>query len=224
MPLSRRAFLALSAVLPWVFKAQASQPIPIGLELYSVREALKRDLEGTLRSVGKIGYQCVEFYAPYFEWSATRTKQIRQLLDDLGLRCYSTHNDESYFKADKILRARDMNLTLGCKYMVMSSSDPKPTVDGWKGVADELNSAADRLEQSSLKVGYHNHETEFTPLAGIRPMEIIAKNTKPSIMLQLDVGTCVKAESDPTAWSQRASGGHGRRSRPASWRCSQIST
>jgi len=200
MPLSRRAFLALSAVLPWVFKAQASQPIPIGLELYSVREALKRDLEGTLRYVGKIGYQCVEFYAPYFEWSATRTKQIRQLLDDLGLRCYSTHNDESYFKADKILRARDMNLMLGCKYMVMSSSDPKPTVDGWKGVADELNSAADRLEQSSLKVGYHNHEAEFTPLAGLRPIEIIAKNTKPSIMLQLDVGTCLKAGSDPTAW------------------------
>jgi len=164
MPLSRRAFIALSAVLPWVFKAQASQPIPIGLELYSVRDALKQDLEGTLHSVGKIGYQCVEFYAPYFEWSATRTKQIRQLLDDLGLRCYSTHNDESYFKADKILRARDMNLMLGCRYMVMSSSDPKPTVDGWKGVAEELNSAADRLEGSGLKVGYHNQEPEFTPL------------------------------------------------------------
>jgi sugar phosphate isomerase/epimerase len=200
MPLTRRAFLALSAVLPWALHAQASQQIPIGLELYSVRDALQQDLEGTLRSVGKIGYECVEFYAPYFEWSATRTKQIRQLLDDLGLRCYSTHNDESYFKADKILRARDMNLMLGCKYMVMSSSDPRPTVEGWKGVADELNSAADRLEQSILKVGYHNHEAEFTPVAGIKPIEIIAKNTKPSIMLQLDVGTCLKAGSDPTAW------------------------
>jgi sugar phosphate isomerase/epimerase len=122
------------------------------------------------------------------------------LLDDLGLRCYSTHNNESYFKADKIVRARDMNLMLGCKYMVMSSSDPKPTVDGWKGVAEELNSAADHLEASGLKVGYHNHEPEFTPLAGVRPIEIIAKNTKSSIMLQLDVGTCLKAGSDPTAW------------------------
>lgn len=200
MPLTRRTFLAISAVLPWALKAQASQPIPIGLELYSVRDALKQDLEGTLRSLRKIGYQCVEFYAPYFEWGTTRTKQIRQLLDDIDLRCYSTHNDESYFKADKILRARDMNLMLGCKYMVMSSSDPEPTVSGWKGVADELNSAADRLEGSGLKVGYHNHETEFTPLAGVRPIEIIAKNTQPSIMLQLDVGTCVKAGSDPTAW------------------------
>jgi sugar phosphate isomerase/epimerase len=147
-----------------------------------------------------MGYQCVEFYAPYFEWGADRTRQIRKLLDDLGLRCYSTHNDESYFKEDKISRARDMNRTLGCKYMVMASSEPKPTVDGWKAVAEELNSAAARLEHSGLKVGYHNHEPEFTPIAGVRPIEIIAKETKASIMLQLDVGTCLKAGSDPVAW------------------------
>ena len=200
MSLTRRSFLALSAALPWTLKPRASRPIPIGLELYSVREALKQDLDGTLRSVAKMGYQCVEFYAPYFEWSENRTRQTRKLLDDLRLRCYSTHNDENYFHADKILRARDMNLTLGSKYMVMSSSDPKPTVDGWKAVAEQLNSAADRLESSELKVGYHNHEPEFTPLAGVRPLEIIAKNTKPSIMLQLDVGTCLKAGSDPVTW------------------------
>jgi sugar phosphate isomerase/epimerase len=200
MSLTRRSFLALSAALPWVLNARASHSVPIGLELYSVREALKQDLEGTLRSVAKMGYQCVEFYAPYFEWGADRTRQIRKLLDDLGLRCYSTHNDESYFKEDKISRARDMNRTLGCKYMVMASSEPKPTVDGWKAVAEELNSAAARLEPSGLKVGYHNHEPEFTPIAGVRPIEIISKETKPSIMLQLDVGTCLKAGSDPVAW------------------------
>lgn len=198
MSLTRRSFLALSVALPWVLKAQISQSLPIGLELYSVREALKQDLEGTLRSVAKMGYQCVEFYAPYFEWTESRTSQVRKLLDDLGLRCYSTHNDESYFKGDKLLRARDLNLILGCRYIVMASSDPQPTVDGWKAVAEELNSAAGRVESSGLKIGYHNHEPEFTPLAGVRPIEIIAKNAKPSIMLQLDVGTCLKAGSDPT--------------------------
>src|SRR5436309_2982252 len=53
---------------------------------------------------------------------------------------------------------------------------------------------------SVRKVGYHNHEPEYTPTVGGRPMEVIAKNTKPSIMLQLDVGTCLKAGSDPVAW------------------------
>jgi sugar phosphate isomerase/epimerase len=200
MPVTRRSFLVLSITLPWALKTQAHQSLPVGLELYSVREGLQQDLEGTVRSVAKMGYQCVEFYAPYFEWTESRTQQVRKLLNDLGLRCYSTHNDESYFKGDKLLRARDLNLILGCRYIVMSSSDPQPTVDGWKGVAEELNSAADRVEASGLKIGYHNHEPEFTPLAGVRPIEIIAKNTKPSIMLQLDVGTCLKAGSDPTAW------------------------
>src|SRR5260370_40986341 len=94
MSLTRRSFVALSATLPWALKARASSAaIPIGLELYSVREALKQDLEGTVRAVAQMGYQCVEFYAPYFEWTEAQTKQMRKLLDDLGIHCYSTHND-----------------------------------------------------------------------------------------------------------------------------------
>jgi sugar phosphate isomerase/epimerase len=201
MPLTRRCFLALSAALPWALKASASSStIPVGLELYSVREGLKKDLESTVRAVGQMGYQCVEFYAPYFEWSESQTKQMRKLLDDLGVRCYSTHNDEKYFNAENINRARDMNLILGTKYMVQSWSDPKTTIDQWKAVADNLNRAADTLEGSGLKPGYHNHDAEWKPVEGVRPMEVIAKNTKPSIMLQLDVGTCLEAGADPVAW------------------------
>ena len=187
-------------MLPWALKAHASQAVPIGLELYSVREALKQDPEGTVRTVAQLGYQCVEFYAPYFEWSEGQTKQMRKLLDDLGIRCYSTHNDERYFSADNINRARDMNLVLGCKYMVMAYSDPKGGLDGWKGIADELNTAAEKLEPSGLKAGYHNHQAEWKLVDGMRPMEVLAKNTKPSVMLQLDVGTCLDAGSDPVAW------------------------
>ena len=73
MSITRRSFLALSAALPLALKASASSStIPVGLELYSVREGLKKDLEGTVRAVGQMGYQCVEFYAPYFEWSESR--------------------------------------------------------------------------------------------------------------------------------------------------------
>jgi sugar phosphate isomerase/epimerase len=201
MSVTRRSFLALSAALPWALKASASpSTIPVGLELYSVREGLKKDLEGTVRAVGQMGYQCVEFYAPYFEWSEAQTKQMRKLLDDIGVRCYSTHNDEKYFNPENIGRARDMNLILGTKYMVQSWSDPKTSIDAWKAVAENLNRAADTLEGSGLKPGYHNHDAEWRPVNGVRPMEVIAKNTKPSIMLQLDVGTCLEAGADPVAW------------------------
>jgi sugar phosphate isomerase/epimerase len=198
--LSRRSFLAFSAMMPWALSARAAKSIPTGLELYSVREELKKDPEGTVRAVAQMGYECVEFYAPYFEWSETQAKQMKKLLDDLGIRCFSTHNSSSYFSPEKIGHARDINLILGSKYIVMSSSDPKPGLDGWKAVADALNAAADQLASSGLKAGYHNHRREFTPVENQRPIEILAKNTKPSVMLQLDVGTCLEAGSDPVAW------------------------
>jgi sugar phosphate isomerase/epimerase len=190
----------MSAMLPLSLRAFAATSIPVGLELYSVRNALKDDLMGTVRTVAQMGYQCVEFYAPYFDWTEAQTKDMKKLLDDVGVRCFSTHNSSSYFTADNLKLARDKNLILGSQYVIMSSSDPKPGLDGWKEVADTLNSAADQLESSGLKTGYHNHDREFTPVEGKRPIEILAKDTKPSVALQFDVGTCIKAGSDPVAW------------------------
>src|SRR5437660_2927051 len=94
--LSRRSFLAFSAMLPWALQSRAAKTIPVGLELYSVREGFKKDPEATLRAVAQMGYECVEFYAPYFEWSEAQTKQTRKLLNDLGMKCFSTHNSYSY--------------------------------------------------------------------------------------------------------------------------------
>src|SRR5262252_10441884 len=114
--ISRRTFLAYSATLPFALKADAAISLPVGLELYSVRKELQRDPQATVRAVAKMGYQCVEFYAPYFQWSEQETKQMRKLLDDLGIRCFSTHNDSAYVNAENIAKTRDRNLILGCKY------------------------------------------------------------------------------------------------------------
>ncbi len=200
---SRRSFLALSAALPWAFRGFASGSTyykPVGLELYSVRDELQKDPQATVRAVAKMGYQGVEFYAPYYDWAEAQAKDMRKLMDDLKIVCYSTHNDEGFFAADKIDHARELNRILGAKYMVQAWSDPKRDLDGWKALADKLNAAADKLEPSGLKVGYHNHDAEWKPINGKRPIEILAANTKPSIMLQLDVGTCLEAGADPVTW------------------------
>jgi sugar phosphate isomerase/epimerase len=199
-PLSRRTFLAMSAMAPFALKAQGKTKIPVGIEMYSVRNELKRDPEATVKAVAQMGYEGLEFYGPYFDWTEAQTKQMKKLLDDLGIRCFSTHNNEDYFSPDKIERARDMNLILGSKYVVMSSAHITSGLDGWKAVADKLNKAAETVAPSGLKVGYHNHQPEFSPVEGKRPIEILAKNTKPTVMLQLDVGTCVEVGSDPVAW------------------------
>ena len=196
----------MSAALPWAFRGLAaaapSTSIPVGLELYSVRDDLQKDPEGTVRAVAQMGYQAVEFYAPYFDWSDAQAKSMRKLLDDLGIRCYSTHNNEDFFSPAKIQRARDLNQILGAKYIVLASSDPKTDLDGWKALAEKLNAASDKLQPSGLKVGYHNHDAEWKPTDGKRPMDILAANTHPSVLLQLDVGTCVEAGADPVAWIQ----------------------
>ena len=208
-PISRRSFLArslaLSAALPFALRgvpawAVSGSKIPVGLELYSVRDALKKDPEGTVRAVAAMGYECVEFYAPYHDWTNAQAEDMAQLLAQLKIKSYSTHNGLDAFDEKNILHTRDLNKLLGCKYVVLAWSDPKQTLDGWKVLADKLNAAAEQLEPAGLKVGYHNQDAEWRAVDGKRPMEILAANTKPSVMLQLDVGTCLEGGGDPVAW------------------------
>jgi sugar phosphate isomerase/epimerase len=197
-PLSRRSFLAASATAAGI--AFAAKPIPIGLELFSVRDELAKDPQGTVRTVAKMGYQVVEFYAPYFNWTAAQAKDMRKLMDDLGIRCNSTHNNQPSFTAEGLPKAMELNKILGSKYIVMASAGSVKDLDGWKKVADQLTDASAKLKPSGLGTGYHNHQLEFKALEGKRPMEILAAGTPKEVMLQLDVGTCIEAGSDPVAW------------------------
>jgi sugar phosphate isomerase/epimerase len=198
--MSRRSFLAFSAMVPFALRANGATTVPVGLELYSVRDELQRDLQGTVRAVAGMGYQCVEFYAPYYEWTDAQAKDMRKLLDDLGVRCYSTHNSAEYLAPGKLERARDLNLILGSKYIVQASSPAEAKLDDWKKVAAGLNEASEKLAPAGLKTGYHNHQAEFKRVEGTRPIELVAKETNPTVMLQLDVGTCIEAGGDPVAW------------------------
>src|SRR4051794_6025542 len=103
MQLSRRGFLATTAALSTrPMFSQKSSSIPIGLEMYSVRRALMQDLMGTVRAVGEMGYQDVEFYAPYYQWTEQQTKDVRKLMDDVGLKCLSTHNNLTNYQAANV--------------------------------------------------------------------------------------------------------------------------
>ena len=96
--------------------------LPVGLELFSVRQALAKDLMGTVREVAKLGYQDVEFFAPYYGWTLDQTKDMRKLLDDVGMKCLSTHNSINNYKPENVQKAIDMNNILGSKYVVVSSA------------------------------------------------------------------------------------------------------
>ena len=125
---------------------------------------------------------------------------VRKLLDDLSIRCLSTHNGAQSFTPQNLPRAIELNQTIGSKYIVMASAGRVENLDGWKAVADTLNRAAEQLKPLGLRAGYHNHQAEFKPVENRRPIEVIAANTHKDVVLQLDVGTCLEAGSDPVAW------------------------
>jgi sugar phosphate isomerase/epimerase len=199
---SRRAFLAMAGAAPFAASAFAqSRNVPIGLELYSVRGELKKDLEGTVRAVAKMGYQVVEFYSPYFEWTPDRAKEIRKLLDDLGIKCLSTHNGSQAINDQNIAKAIELNKTIGSKYIIIASPPKVGGEDGWKGFGDQLAAAAEKLRGEGMATGFHNHQSEWKPMeSGKRPMDILAANTPKDVVLQLDAGTAVEAGADPVAW------------------------
>jgi sugar phosphate isomerase/epimerase len=220
--LSRRRFVATlapavvlaPALAPRAWAAAESSPsasstrsstpeFSIGLELYSVRTELTRDLFGTLRRVGELGYKIVEFYSPYAEWPMARAKDVRRAMDDLGLKCLSTHNPmKSFVAGDGMNRAIELNQILGTRYVILASTPAKVAdAEGWQRFAAQMAGASEAFAPHGLFAGVHNHQTEWSRLPnGQRIMDLIAANTPSTFALQLDVGTCVAAGEDPVAW------------------------
>src|SRR3954447_6955777 len=146
--LSRRAFLGMAAAAPFAARAalNAAGTVPVGLELYSVRGELAKDLLGTVAAVGKMGYQVVEFYAPYLEWTPETAKSVRKVLDDSGLKCNSTHNNGPSFTPDGMKKAIELNQIIGSKYLIMASAPRVTTADGWKTLGDQLTAISEQLK------------------------------------------------------------------------------
>jgi sugar phosphate isomerase/epimerase len=204
--ISRRSFLTFAAtasvafMLPQSFSALARKRVPVGIELYSVRDELAKDLPGTVRAVAKMGYEVVEFFSPYYQWTTEYAKEVRKLLDELKIKCLSTHNSATVFTPEGIQKAIELNQILGSKSIVMASAGRVEGLDGWKGVAERLTETAEKLKPLGMRAGFHNHKLEFVAIDGKRPIEILAANTPKEVTLQLDVGTCVDAGYDPAAW------------------------
>ncbi len=201
-PLSRRSFLSLTASASIALALPAAKKrIPVGIELFSVRNELAKDLMGTVRAIAKMGYDTVEFFSPYYQWTPEYAKEVRKMMDEVKIRCLSTHNSANVFTPEGLQKAIDLNQIIGSKTIVMASAGRVEGIDGWKGVAEKLSMAAAKLKPLGMRTGFHNHQLEFKPLdGGKRPIEILAANTPKDVTLQLDVGTCIEAGYDPVAW------------------------
>lgn len=199
---SRRTFLTMAgaASVALALPAAPQKRLPVGIELYAVRDELTKDLMGTVRAVAKLGYEVVEFYSPYTQWTPEYAKEVRKLLDELKIKCLSTHNSANVFTAENLPKAIELNQIIGSKTLVMASAGRVQGIDGWKGVAEKLSMAQEKLKPLGMRAGFHNHKTEFVAIDGKRPMDVLAANTPKDVTLQFDVGTCVEAGQDCIAW------------------------
>lgn len=194
MPSNRRDFLGLSAgALAALgfrrlgFHGGAMEKLgPIGVQLYTVRDLLKSDFEGTIAKVAQIGYKEVEF-ADYF---GRTPAQIRQVLHDHGLSAPSTHIGYDVLMKGEWPKAVDTSAAIGHQYMVVAwiDEDQRKTLDGWKKVAERLNGAAEVAKKSGLRMAYHNHSYEFVPLEGKVPYDQLLADTDSSLVwLEMDL-------------------------------------
>lgn len=127
--------------------APAVKKYPIGIEMFAVRKEQQKDLPGTLRTLKGFGYEAVEFFAPYLGWTLPHAKDVRVMLDDLGLRCYSTHNSiASLTPGDMMTKAIEVNQILGARHIVLASPPfNTATSDEWKRLCAQLTAASDVL-------------------------------------------------------------------------------
>ena len=205
--INRRSLLQLAAAAASTpaFAAKKKKRIPIGLEIYSVRDEEKKDLLGTLGALARMGYEGVEFWAPYLEWTPEYAKQVKKRLDGLKMRCFSTHNRDSFFTPDNLARAVDLNGILGSQYLVLAGAPkvagPAP-LDQWKRLADTLSEAHEKVKPSGLRCGFHNLTAEWRPIEGQRPIDLLAANTPRDFAFQVDTATCLASGGDPVAFVQ----------------------
>jgi sugar phosphate isomerase/epimerase len=176
-------------------QAAASKKIPVGLQLYSVREQCTADLPGTLAAVSKIGYRTVEF-AGYYGRSA---KDLRKLLDDNGLVACGTHTPYESVQGDKLKETVEFNRTIGNKFLIVPWMNEAKSKQEWLDRAKLFNEIADQVKPDGMWVGYHAHQHDFNQIEGVTAWDLFFGNTKAEVVMQLDTSNCCEGGADPVA-------------------------
>jgi sugar phosphate isomerase/epimerase len=215
--ISRRTFLktasasaacaALWNSAPWLMANALG--LPLGVQLYSVRDLLPKDYEGTLKQLGALGYREVEA-AGFFDHTPS---QVKQAMDHAGLQCVSAHYPMTQLnpKLDEIIQfCKD----LGLNYIVCAApmlKDPSRvkdpgsraareamTLDDWRWNAEQFNRIGDRVHAAGMKFAYHNHTPEVRSENGVMFYDELLRSTDPSkVAMELDCGWAIVAGQNP---------------------------
>lgn len=175
----------------------------VGVQLYSLRDAARLDLERTLGDIAAVGYRSVELLGSMNNFNMPPAR-LRQVLDRNGLRAPSTHVGGGAL--DDLNRNLDVAATLGHQYIVVASLpiEGQRRLDDYRLWADKLNDAGRRAQSSGIRIGFHNHANDHALIEGTEPYALLVDRTDPSLVrLQLDTGNAAMAGRDPLEYMQR---------------------
>lgn len=210
---SRRQLLALAgaAMLMGPGRAMAATPmgIPAGLQLWTVKDDLARDFDGTLRALKALGYDRVETAG----WAGKSAAEFRAGVTGAGLDPISSHYSLGDLMTDteaKLTFARDV----GARFCMASSPHPSRALDpakpwpvamaeamtlaDWRSNAEEMNRIGAVAKSVGIQFGYHNHAAEFLDYEGVEPFAEMVRMTDPELVqFELDIGWVAAAGADP---------------------------
>ena len=179
--------------------------IPIGLQLYTLREDTAKDFAGTLQKVAAIGYAAVEL-AGYGDLSV---RELSGLLEDNHLKVAGSHIALEKLESD-LPKVIEENLKLGNAHIVVPylPEDRRRTADDYKKLAETLGGFGETLQTAGMTLCYHNHDFEFKPMEnGQMGEDILLENTDPNfVKIEADAYWILKAGQDPVAFVKKHPG------------------
>jgi sugar phosphate isomerase/epimerase len=200
--MTRRGFMQLgagvaaAAGLGRAVSAATAKKIPIGLQVYSVRNEAEKDLAGVLAQVAEMGYEGVEF-AGYYKWPA---EKIRKVLDQHNLKCCGTHTGLNEMRGERFAKTVEFNKIIGNRNLIAPSGMRTGSQEAVIQFAKQMSELAAKAKEQGMRVGYHNHAGEFDAKGGFIPWEVFAKNSSQDVILQVDIGHIARAGADPAKY------------------------
>lgn len=161
--------------------------LPVGIQLYSVRDYMEKDFAGTLKELKKMGYDAVEF-AGLFDYSA---EEVKAMCEDADLIPISAHVGRGVIMQD-VKKVIGDYAAIGCKYVAIpwaSAETDLPGSTGYDSFLADIKTIAAECDKYGMKLLYHNHDFEFTKIDGKNILDILYSDTTPDV-LQTQVDTC----------------------------------
>jgi len=206
MTMDRRTFLGtMGAAYVALSRLHAASIPRVGVQLYTVRTLMEKNLEGTLASIAGIGYKEVEF-AGYFKRTPD---EIKAILAKNHLTSPSVHIDYASLTGDAWLKAIDSAKTIGHQYLINAWVDEsiRNQPDSWKKIADTYNRAGDVSKKAGIQFAYHNHNFEYAPVDGKLPYDILLDTCDPNLVkMEMDLCWISAAKKDPLDYFKRYPG------------------